>query len=81
MLSVDYYLTQRCRCRKPLNGMLLEGENIFSVKVSVNVFGFVWFGFFVSLVFVWLGFVIFFLWYLSGDRIQDWRQFRLLFAY
>lgn len=47
--------------------------------IEVSVFGFVYF---VLLVLVWLGFVGFFsLWCLSGDRIQDWRQFRLLFAY
>lgn len=55
------------------------------LEVSVNVFGFIWFIYFVLLVLVCLGFgfllVFFFLRYLSGDRIQDWKQFRLLFAY
>lgn len=55
------------------------------LEVSVNVFGFIWFIYFVLLVLVCLGFgfllFFFFLGYLSGDRIQDWKQFRLLFAY
>lgn len=51
------------------------------IEVSVNDFGFVWFVSFCFACFGWFLLFFFFLWYLSGDRIQDWRQFRLLFTY